>query len=566
MAQMYPNRINPDTKSDAERRLYDAFRDQLSDEYRVFHSVAWQSLDRDGRPRDGEADFVIVHPKEGILVLEVKGGAIRHDPKSGTWASIARGGSTHVIKDPFNQAKGSKYTLLELLKTMLRTPSRVIKIGHAVAFPDVAVPDTMLGMDRPRTIILDSTDVAQVRPWIEECFQYYRGTASKHETAPGQATADALVSLLGKSWELRPALWGEFVRERDELIRLTEDQFTVLDALDRFRRMTIAGCAGSGKTMLAVEKATRLAQQGFHVLLTCFNKSLAVDLRSRLKPNPNLDLLYFHELAARLVQQAGIKVSWRDESIFFKEELPNALLDAADQLEVRYDAIVVDEGQDFEDAWWTPLQTLLRDPDAGILYIFYDDNQRLYVPRGVFPIEYPPAQLTINCRNTQRIHEQVLKFYTGEGKITARGPEGRAVEILTFDDPKRRNLALRKLLHRLLVKEQVPHDEIIVLTPFSRERSQLWEKTGTGGVTLTEMSPPPSNQVFCSSIHNFKGLERAIVIMTELERWPKLRRKELDPLLYVASSRARNHLIVLVPAEMPVELEGLFDLPGSGGT
>jgi hypothetical protein len=73
MARMYPNQLSPDTISDAERRLYEALRDRLEDGYTVFHSVAWQSLDAEGRPRDGEADFVIAHPRRGILVMEAKG-------------------------------------------------------------------------------------------------------------------------------------------------------------------------------------------------------------------------------------------------------------------------------------------------------------------------------------------------------------------------------------------------------------------------------------------------------------------------------------------------------------
>lgn len=89
MARMYPNQLSPDTASDAERRLYAAFRDELDNRYTVFHSVAWQSLDPDGRPRDGEADFVIAHPRRGIPVMEAKGGAIRCDPRTGRWTCTA---------------------------------------------------------------------------------------------------------------------------------------------------------------------------------------------------------------------------------------------------------------------------------------------------------------------------------------------------------------------------------------------------------------------------------------------------------------------------------------------
>ena len=170
--------------------------------------------------------------------------------------------------------------------------------------------------------------------------------------------------------------------EKGEFIRLTRQQYLILEVLNRQRRAAICGCAGSGKTMLAAEKATRLAHQGFRVLLTCFNKDLAADLRRRLNPSPNLFIAHFYDLGYRLAKRANVLPVSEDDEKFFSRQLPEALMEAADALEVSYHAIVVDEGQDFRDSWWLPLQMLLRDPDNGILYIFFDDNQRLYVPHS----------------------------------------------------------------------------------------------------------------------------------------------------------------------------------------
>ena len=76
MAQMFPNQLAADVTSPAERTLYDHFRDDLDDEYVVFHQVNWQVLDHSRRPRDGEADFIIAHPERGIIILEVKGSRV----------------------------------------------------------------------------------------------------------------------------------------------------------------------------------------------------------------------------------------------------------------------------------------------------------------------------------------------------------------------------------------------------------------------------------------------------------------------------------------------------------
>jgi hypothetical protein len=560
MARMYPNELSPDTKSDAERLLYEAFRDGLDNSYTVFHSVAWQSLDGEGRPRDGEADFVIAHPQRGILVLEAKGGAIEYDPSTDCWTSTNRHGQVYEIRNPFAQVRYSKYALEERLQIMLHMPARRINVGHAVAFPDVVVGAALLGPDQPRRIILDKTDLANLSRWVGSVLAYYRGGASQRDTAPGEEAVYALIDLLGKTWELRPALWGDFVQEREQLVRLTEQQYGVLDVLNRQRRAAVCGCAGSGKTMLAAEKATRLARQGFHVLLTCFNKHLAADLQACLKLRANLDVANFHALCYDLAQRAGVLPEKRDDDAFFNQQLPQALMEAADALDVRYDAIIADEGQDFGENWWIPLQMLLRDPDEGILYIFFDDNQRLYARHSAFPIQQPPYLLSVNCRNTQNIHQVVMKFYEAEGAEEApyaRGPLGRPVAVVPYPASQGLQIMLQEVLRILSVDQQVPTGEIVVLTSRSRSKMRLLDGSARGRLRLTDTWPTPRGQVYCTTIHDFKGLERAVVILVDIGRWPP-EWDEMAPLLYVGCSRARNHLIVLLEENAPARVRRAF--------
>jgi hypothetical protein len=560
MARMYPNQLSPDTRSEAERRLYAAFRDELDNSYTVFHSVAWQSLDPAGRPRDGEADFVIAHPQRGILVMEAKGGTIHCDPRTGRWTSTDRSGQVHDIKDPFRQARDSKYILLDQLKLMLGDPRRRINIGHAVAFPDGVAGGALPGLDKPRDIILDATDLTNLSGWVGGALAYARGQSSSGDTAPGEEAVEALMKLLGKAWELRPALWGEFVQEQDEIIRLTQQQFMILGMLNRHRRAAISGCAGSGKTMLAAEKASRLARQGFHVLFTCFNKNLAADLRDRLKPSENLDIIHFHGLCYGLARDANVLPAMQDDETFFDQQLPEACMEAADILGVQYDAIVVDEGQDFLEDWWIPIQTLLRDPDDGILYIFFDDNQRIYVRHSTFPIQQPPYSLTVNCRNTQNIHRVVLQFYAAEEQPTARGPEGRPPELIFYDRPHRLRATLQDVLLHLTREERIPTDEITVLSPL-REKSRLWGTRMPQGPQLTDRWPAPPGQVYFSTIYSFKGLECAVIILVEIDQWPG-QASDLNHLLYVGCSRARNHLIVLLCEEADPEVRAAFTMAG----
>ncbi|WP_122879286.1 nuclease-related domain-containing protein [Burkholderia pseudomallei] len=97
-----------DPVEDSEKRVAAALQ-RLSDDWTVLHHVSWQSK-RGGRQGDGEADFVLVHPRKGILVLEVKGGGI--EIETGRWFTTDRNGRRFAIKNPFEQAVASKHALV----------------------------------------------------------------------------------------------------------------------------------------------------------------------------------------------------------------------------------------------------------------------------------------------------------------------------------------------------------------------------------------------------------------------------------------------------------------------
>ncbi|MGH7490683.1 MAG: NERD domain-containing protein [bacterium] len=105
-----PSSVRADSKRRAEVTIYEALAAQLSDPWVVFYSVPWIGRERPASRRaDGEADFVVAHPDLGFIAIEVKGGGIKV-ARDG-WASTDRAGSTHQIKDPFQQALRSKHVL-----------------------------------------------------------------------------------------------------------------------------------------------------------------------------------------------------------------------------------------------------------------------------------------------------------------------------------------------------------------------------------------------------------------------------------------------------------------------
>src|SRR5690606_20781703 len=67
--------------------------------------------------------------------------------------------------------------------------------------------------------------------------------------------------------------------------------------------------------------------------------------------------------------------------------------------------IVVDEAQDFAEDWWQPLVKALRDEETGGLYVYSDENQRIFARFGRPPFELVPLVLDHNLRNTTQIAE-----------------------------------------------------------------------------------------------------------------------------------------------------------------
>jgi superfamily I DNA/RNA helicase len=358
---------------------------------------------------------------------------------------------------------------------------------------------------------------------------------------PGSDGVRALVDLIGHSWQFRSPLRESIIAEVRQTDEYTEQQFMLLDHLQRFRRLLVCGCAGSGKTFLAVEKARRLKQEGFSVVLICWNENLAKWLQKRLHPM-DIEVNHFNQFARSVIQRArnlGADIPPR----YFPtmDDLLHSFLAGVE----RYDAIIVDEGQDFDKYPWRFVMKMLR--EDGILYIFYDDNQRVYRKHGRFPIQGPPVVLTTNCRNTKEIHDLAGRFYASDHPTTCLLKSGRQPELIVCEPDER--TAMARVLDKLVNKENIEPEQIVILTPLADPNTQ-WEdgtRVGTFEIVRSLFKPGASNRsIRCSTIGAFKGLEREVVILAELDKSPKLHKNHM---LYVGLSRARSHLIVLLRKE-----------------
>lgn len=110
MARLIPP-IDPNTiKIKSERDVAKTMLKQLPNDCVVYHSYPWLRLERGlynpkrQHLQESEADFLILWPDKGLLVLEVKGGTIRYVAETRQWFSRDFYDKEHLIKDPFEQA------------------------------------------------------------------------------------------------------------------------------------------------------------------------------------------------------------------------------------------------------------------------------------------------------------------------------------------------------------------------------------------------------------------------------------------------------------------------------
>jgi len=543
MARMYPPEFHAaDGDNPAERKLFDAVRESLPDPWEAFHSIDWLERDPDEGARVGEIDFVLAHPKEGILTLEVKGGGI--ESNHGAWRRKKPDGKWKPMKDPVKQVRDNQFALERLLQRMPEWPIDKPFMANGLVFPLASVHQFSLGPGTDPAIIIDRNDIDDLPAAIERVLAFHRGARDKRKPL-GEEGVEALVDLLAPSVEIRVPLGEQLMLEESQLESLTQEQAKALRRMRRNPRMVFIGCAGSGKTMLAIAHARRLASEGFQVLFTCFNRRLREDLDARYGTD-GLDIRNVHSVAVHLSHKAKIELpsttEWEElGSEFWDEQLPENLVEACAVLDIQYDALMIDEAQDLDNRWLDSLTCLLSDPQKSPVWLFMDDNQNVYGSTLDVPDEYLSFELSVNCRNTRAIHHEVMKKYVGSIEPDVRGPEGRPPEIIYAEDQAE---AVAGVLQRLCGTEEIPTQDVVVLSSHGTTNSRIYNDGLPGRFPLTDKRPVPAGTVYFSSIRGFKGLEASVVVLCELE---DVEEETMDQQLYVGFSRAKTHCVVVAP-------------------
>jgi hypothetical protein len=557
MARMCPDVPPSDLEHASEEPVYVALRDQLGNDYTVLHSYPWLRPWRDEALLEGEADFVVIHPQRGILVLEVKGGDVRLD---GTrWVRDTSNGP-RPIQDPFTQARRNMHALLDIIgeRSGKRLRKDDITHGYAVVFPHFDYE----GLPPPsadKAIVISRKNCLEMAQAIEVAYNAWT-TVTKPLT-PAQYMMLLNDCLMPKFRLFRP-VGPDISTTADRLLELTETQAHVFEGMYVQDRVLVEGVAGSGKTFLALNRALSFARLGKQVLFVCFNKELAAWLRAQVDEDSTtssfralLTIRNFHALAADLAKEAGMAFEpsggGPKSEAFWNDEVPDLMEQAVLSLEgegraKHFDAIVVDEAQDFCLGWWYALtQALLSKPD-GPLYAFLDPNQSL---RG--EVQWPEIKfdarfkLTTNCRNTRRIAAASASVLTLTPHTFPRAPVGGALRMLRPDSTRQQKGLVLQTLRSLLHRESVAPRQIALIGPAAKENGSLFDINDVDGTALvtSTLAWRAGEGVLVTTARSFKGLEADVVVLYDLGGFGPLFKRE-D--LYVSCTRAKALLVAIV--------------------
>lgn len=563
MARLIPAVDIDEIEVKPERDVARALVEQLPDDVRVFHSYPWLRPDRNDRTgkttlQEGETDFLILWPAMGLLVLEVKGGDIRYEADARRWYRRLDNGREREIKDPFEQASRNMHEIVARLSEqeyLRKNPP--FMFGYAVVFPDCHYAGPMPPGADP-AICLSAGDLHQMEKRLKRA-----GMSWSRQEPPlgiGKTEMDKVMRVVLPQFRILPVLFRNIEEQEEALFRLTEDQTRLLDFLGRNKRALIEGVAGSGKTMLARAQAQKFADRGMKTLLVCYNKSLAGWLREAV-PESYRDLIHvhhFHGLSHDWCRRAGIAFNPNagDAGGFWAHEAAELFWQAIEGSDERYDAVVVDEGQDFMPDWWQPLELINRDGDQGHLYVFYDPAQNLYNDDGVsLPALGDPFELPMNCRNTRAIATMAGNVLHREIQTHPRAPQGAEPEIVVEGERPEVVKLLNGWVKTWVKKEGIRPSQIAIISPFKKRNSCLRERAHFAGVSLTESLDrwEDGEGMLFSTIRSFKGLEADIVVIVDVIE-PDTIKTFSRADLYVACSRAK-HVLKIVSK---VEPERLF--------
>jgi hypothetical protein len=579
-----------------EKRVSERLEQKLEDDYLLWYDVPVGLKQR-------HPDFVVFHPRRGLLVLEVKdwkADTIRHADSTQFTLVTDRG----LVKEnnPLLQARAYALEIGVVLERdpALRHPQGTRYAGKLImpwAWGVVLANITRrqfdegaLGEVLPEHLVICRDELYETVD--AEAFQE-RLWAMFPQVFPVTLTLPQIDRV---RWHLFPELRvepgsGQFglfgptaaaVRplEIPDLVKVMDSQQEQLARSLGDEHRIIHGVAGSGKTMILGFRAMQLARElGKPILVLCYNKTLAARLEQLIGErglSEKVQVYNFHKWCRKMLVAYHVPLPSGKDKAFF-EALPPAVIAGVDSGQIprfQYGAVLIDEGHDFEPDWYKLIVQMI-DPATNSLLVLYDDAQNIYGQADRRKISWKSlgvqAQgrttiLKLNYRNTLEILSVARGF--AQELLESRGDDDDGVPLIAPQSAGRRG-ALPELVRTETASAQLdlliarlrdeyahgrPYSDMAVLFRNQWEGEKLHEALQRIGIPSRLADNTGKHALFVVedsvklvTMHSSKGLEFPFVIIPGLGSLPKPGQSEADEarLLYVAMTRATEHLLLI---------------------
>ena len=523
MAIMYPTNLNEYMPTDSERDVYLALKNQLPDSFTVFYSVAWTTA-RKSQMEKSEADFVIVDPRYGYLCLEVKGGSKIWIDGEDWYISDGFYGDRKLSKSPYQQAELSMYYFRDAFRNKYHTKF------HGLYAAGVVLPYFKIGDDfninhRDRIVTIDASELNNLSSKIKAIFKAYGGERFNSLFYPENEN-NLLLSLIKEHLALDAAAGALVKYKARQLAVINRVQDNYINFITNVRQFYLKGGAGTGKTWIAMKMAKREAEKGLRSMYLCVSPFLAEWVIPIVGPNVDVYSL------AGLFSNCLVGFSSLEESDVAALQYNPSF--------TKYDAIFVDEAQDFTSGWAQKVRGLLRSTEYSRFGVFYDEVQVLKENSfgDGFGIVLPPFLLNENIRNTASIYKWTAEKTRLGMDVIANPVEGPTPETYIVHEKGQLTIRLEELLIHLIDDGGVSTQNIALLLDDLSGFLALYPN-GLAKWKFSDEVPSDNLNIRISSVTDFKGMEADVVIYVHSSN-------SSGNMNYVAYTRARYYLIEFV--------------------
>jgi hypothetical protein len=529
-----PRDVPRHTKSEAERKVYQALKKSLPKGWSAWHSL---KLRTKSKGEFSEADFTIADPnRPSVLILEVKGGQITQG--DGRWLQ----NSMPLRTPPLDQAHNFRRHLIQRFKeNKVEAPT----IGVATCFPDTFFSEQPTQSDL-QGLVIGGQDL----PYLDRILKDVMARAVPDPWPVKGPWIKALHGFWGETWVPKLRLGEKIQLDADHRIQLDEEQLARLEEIEENDRVLIRGSAGTGKTLMAREAALRQAERGKRVLLLCFTDALSHWLAETIT-HPNITSAAIRHFAAQLLGEKIAKGFSPDPSEYWNTISLRAAIDGLPPERDRWDCAIVDEGQDFSEEDWVLVQECMK--KTGRLWVFADEGQAFWSDRKI-PGSIGQESFRIRLHKPYRCPPEIQNLtdcYAGrchvDLQLVKAGIQVNIIRLVTCSE-QRVAKQVGKEVSRLLGEGLQP-SEIAVLSVRGRGAKEnichIGELGGHKVVPATDSKA--DSHIVCDTFLRFKGLERPAVIVTDLRLVSNL----YEMRMHMAVSRALSLLrIVALQAEI----------------